>query len=69
MTSFQNRDDWSLFLERGWVEESASCLVVGSGVEVGRFTPRPDHDDKAPVVVMLGRLIWQKGVAEFAEVA
>jgi len=69
ITIFQNRDDRSLFLDCGWVEEAASRLVIGSGVDMERFTPRPNHDAKPPVVLMLGRLIWQKGVAEFAEVA
>lgn len=69
LTIFQNPDDRDLFLDRRWVAEPAARLIVGSGVNIERFTPRLGHNTKAPVVVMLGRLIWQKGVAEFTEVA
>jgi glycosyltransferase involved in cell wall biosynthesis len=68
---FQNRDDKGLFLERGWAEESKSRLIPGSGVDVQRFgmVERQSRDMQTPAVVMLGRLLRQKGIPEFVEVA
>lgn len=71
MTIFQNRDDRALFLKRGWVSRDRSKLITGSGVPLDRFkwVDRSGRDPSRPVVVMLGRLLNQKGVPEFAEVA
>lgn len=70
-TIFQNRDDRALFLERGWVSEARPWLIASSGVDVEsfRFVDRTARDGSAPTVVMLGRLLAQKGIPEFAEVA
>jgi len=35
---FQNRDDWQLFLDRGWVAEERARMIAGSGVDMERFT-------------------------------
>lgn len=71
MTIFQNRDDLALFVRKGWVDQEKARLVPGSGVNVDRFAlmDRQGRDEKAPVVVMLGRLLRQKGILEFVEVA
>ncbi|MFO7717772.1 MAG: glycosyltransferase [Desulfohalobium sp.] len=70
-TIFQNRDDRALFVQRGWVDEGRARLIPGSGVDVERFAlaDRHDRDGTSPVVVMLGRLLRQKGIPEFVEVA
>lgn len=71
LTIFQNRDDRALFLERNWVSESRAQLIEGSGVDVARFSPvdRGGRDARQPVVVMIARLLRQKGIPEFVEVA
>ena len=68
---FQNRDDRQLFLDRGWVNDEQARLIASSGVDVERFSvaDRSDREGQAPVVVMLGRLLNQKGIPEFVEVA
>ncbi len=70
-TTFQNRDDRALFLKRGWVSESQAKLITGSGVDIRKFivADRRGHDSSAPTVVMLGRLLRQKGIPQFAEAA
>ncbi len=70
-TIFQNKDDLGLFLKNGWVKESRARLIPGSGVDVERFrmVDRRGRDMRSPVVVMLGRLLRQKGIPEFVEVA
>ncbi|WP_018947769.1 glycosyltransferase family 4 protein [Thioalkalivibrio sp. AKL17] len=68
---FQNRDDRQLFLDRGWVRDEQARLIASSGVNVDRFAvvDRSGRDQRSPVVVMLGRLLRQKGIPEFCEVA
>jgi glycosyltransferase involved in cell wall biosynthesis len=68
---FQNRDDRQLFLNRGWVGDEKARLITSSGVDVERLSvvDRSRREGRAPVVVMLGRLLNQKGIPEFVEVA
>lgn len=68
---FQNKDDQKLFFDQGWARTDQSRLIVSSGVDVDRFrmVDRSNRSDQAPVVVMLGRLLNQKGIPEFVEVA
>lgn len=69
VTVFQNSDDQALFLRNGWLDRCDYKLIVGSGVDVRRFSV-PDRQEKfQKVVLMLGRLLRQKGVEEFIEVA
>lgn len=68
---FQNRDDRDLFLERGWITHGHARLVAGSGVDLQRFAPacRMRANNTKPTVVMLARLLRDKGIPEFAGVA
>jgi len=68
---FQNRDDLEVFRELGLVEEGRATLVRGSGVDLARFRPSPEPVPTAggPVVLYAGRLMWQKGLGTFVEVA
>lgn len=70
-TVFQNRDDQEIFLNRGWVTPEQSRLVVGSGIDIHRFATVSRDASSRPglTVVMLGRLLNQKGIPEFVEVA
>jgi glycosyltransferase involved in cell wall biosynthesis len=71
VTIFQNRDDRALFLKNNWLSEDKAKLIAGSGVPLEKFSfvDRSKRDSFRPVVVMLGRLLKQKGIPEFAEVA
>lgn len=68
-TVFQNGDDFSLFVDSGWVDRSNASLIVGSGVDVRRFYYHFDAGRTDKKVLMIGRLINQKGVREFVESA
>ena len=70
VTIFQNSDDRALFLRKGWLEKCDHKLIVGSGVDVARFkfVNRASKVGR-PIISMLGRLLAQKGVNEFIEVA
>lgn len=70
MNIFQNSDDLSLFIKKEWVTKKNSKLIIGSGVELNKFTFVNRVDRKNSIaVVMLGRLIKQKGTEEFVKVA
>ncbi|BAZ94545.1 glycosyltransferase [Thiohalobacter thiocyanaticus] len=71
ITIFQNRDDRAMFLKNHWLPDASAELIAGSGVPLDRFTyiNRIDHDPERPVVVMLGRLLNQKGIPEFERIA
>lgn len=68
---FQNRDDQALFIRHGWLPAERSRLIAGSGVDLQRFEPTDTvrGNPAAPTVVMLARLLRQKGIPEFAAVA
>ena len=69
-TIFQNRDDRDLFRQRGWVPSERAQLITGSGIDLERFGYVERAGRQAPpVVAMIGRLLGQKGIPEFTEVA
>lgn len=67
---FQNPDDRAQFVSAGIVDPAKCRLVPGSGVDLARFTATPSTG-RAPALrfLMVARLIWEKGVQEFAKAA
>lgn len=66
---FQNPDDQQLFRETGLLPASIPSFVVhGSGVDVEAFPIAPLPSD-ATVFLLIGRLLGDKGVREFADAA
>ena len=64
---FQNHDDESLFRERGLLPESVPSVVVsGSGVDISSFAAAAFPPGQ-PSFLMIGRLLGDKGVREYAE--
>ena len=68
---FHNRDDLELFVRKGIVRRGQAQLLPGSGVDLDRFKPRPAvaAPDGAFRFLMVGRLLWDKGVAEYVDAA
>ncbi len=66
---FQNPDDRQVFVKRGLISPSKATVIRGSGVDENRFKPRPEQLMSPPVVLFAGRLLWQKGLGEFVELA
>lgn len=66
---FQNPDDLQEFVDRGMLKDEAKAVrTYGSGVDVERFAPAPlPHGP--PVFLFIGRLLTEKGIAEFCEAA
>lgn len=70
---FQNRDDLELFVSKGIARQGQAELLPGSGVDLAHFQPRARRTrekDPGPFrFLLVGRLLWDKGVAEFIEAA
>ncbi|MGD8913043.1 MAG: glycosyltransferase family 4 protein, partial [Candidatus Thiodiazotropha sp.] len=64
----QNRDDYDFLLEKGCLSRDKIELIRGSGVDVDHFVMSAESDDK-PLVVLPGRMLWDKGVGEFVAAA
>lgn len=65
---FQNPDDMELFIEQGLAIPDRSVLIRGSGVDINEYSQTSDKND-IPVVMLASRMLWDKGVGEFIEVA
>ena len=68
---FQNADDLAMFSRLGLIDTAQATLIRGSGVDLLHFphVPEPLPNDDGPVVLYAGRLMRQKGLLTFAEVA
>lgn len=66
---FQNRHDRDLFVAQRLVRAPRTVLLPGSGIDLAQFVPEPAGEDAAPVLLMVARLLRDKGVVEFAEAA
>lgn len=71
MTVFQNHDDYREFVTRGLVPSERACVIVGSGVDLQHYVAidRSTRDGAPPTVVILARLLGDKGIREFVDVA
>jgi glycosyltransferase involved in cell wall biosynthesis len=66
----QNPDDVALFQQARLVSSGRVRLIAGSGVDCARFHPSALARDGETLRVLLpARLLWDKGVAEFAQAA
>ncbi len=81
-TIFQNADDKQLFQTKGVVRSDNCTLIPGSGVDVAALRKQlPDHEQReqlrhelrldgdGPVVIMISRLVKQKGVDHYLQSA
>lgn len=66
----QNPDDRKLFEDGGIVRHDQAALLPGSGIDLGRFAPRARPRGKREFTfVLAARLLWDKGIGEFAAAA
>lgn len=67
---FQNPDDADLFRKQGLVDEKARILHArGTGVDTAHFPLTPLSENRAPVFLLVARLLEAKGIKEYAEAA
>ena len=66
---FQNPDDLQEFLDRGMLKDRGKAVrTYGSGVDMQRFSREPLPEGPA-TFLFIGRLLTEKGIAEFCEAA
>lgn len=69
---FQNREDRDDFVRKSIVMPRLAELLPGSGVDLQHFLPvrtLPREDGAESVFLLVARLLWEKGIGEFAEAA
>lgn len=69
VTIFENGNDRDVFLQRGYVNEDQTFVLVGGGVDLEKYVHALEPETKKPIVVLAGRLLRDKGVVEFYEAA
>lgn len=65
---FENRDDFESFVESGSVRRTEAVLIRGAGIDLLRFHPTAKPDG-VPLVVLIARMLRDKGIAEFVAAA
>ncbi|MCG6656331.1 glycosyltransferase family 4 protein [Halomonas campisalis] len=66
---FQNPDDLQEFMDRGMLKDQGKAVrTYGSGVDMQRFAREP-LPKEATIFLFIGRLLTEKGIAEFCEAA
>lgn len=65
---FENRDDLESFVEAGSVRRTEAVLIRGAGIDLVRFSPKAAPTG-VPVVVLMARMLRDKGIAEFVAAA
>jgi glycosyltransferase involved in cell wall biosynthesis len=70
---FLNADDKAFFLRNRLIKAGKCLMVPGSGVNTDHFclssVGPPQQDTAHAVFLLVGRMLWNKGVAEFVEAA
>ncbi len=69
VTIFQNPEDRDEFVREGLVDAAQARVVLGSGVDVDRFRPRATPAGAPPCVILVARLLREKGIETFVEAA
>ncbi|MFN6943719.1 MAG: glycosyltransferase family 4 protein [Cytophagaceae bacterium] len=69
---FQNKEDQKLFINMGLVNEFRTGLVPGSGINLIKFKPvltNKKNPQQEFVFITVARLLYDKGIKEYAEAA
>jgi len=67
---FQNSDDRKLFIKNKLVDAKKTDLLPGSGIDTNKFAPIAiQRDDKKIKFLMIARLVGDKGLYEYLQVA
>lgn len=65
----QNDEDRETLLGLALTTPTTSSVIRGSGVDAARFSVHPEPAESLPMVLFAGRLMREKGLPAFAEVA
>jgi glycosyltransferase involved in cell wall biosynthesis len=65
---FENPDDLDVLAAAGMVRREAAVLIRGAGVDIEEFHPTPEPPGKIRVI-LVARMIREKGISDFVEAA
>lgn len=66
---FQNNEDRTLFLKNKMASVEKTELLPGSGVDLSRFSISPAKDDGVVRFLLIARMLFDKGIAQYVEAA
>lgn len=67
---FQNNDDLEYFVRSRLVKPGIALRIPGSGIDTSRFAPKEmDKEGGRFRFILIGRLLWDKGIREYVEAA
>jgi glycosyltransferase involved in cell wall biosynthesis len=66
---FQNSSDHAQFVGEGMVDRRATVVLPGSGIDLTRFTPQLTASADSVTFLLVARLLFAKGIAEYVEAA
>ena len=64
---FENNDDLNYFKLLKAVDPKHSCVISGAGVEIDKTFPKKKIKNKIPRVILIARMLKDKGIYEFFE--
>ena len=64
---FQNDDDLELFVDSNIVSKNSSDVLPGSGIDLQKFIPSKFKENKEITLLLISRLIGDKGIYEYIE--
>jgi glycosyltransferase involved in cell wall biosynthesis len=66
-TLVENSDDQAFLTGKVGLPEDSVALIRGIGVDEKRFLPHEEPEQDEPVVTLVSRLLWPKGVRELVD--
>jgi glycosyltransferase involved in cell wall biosynthesis len=69
ITIFENPDDRDDFVNRRFVREEQTAVLIGGGIDLSKYVHALEPETKSPLVIVAGRLLKDKGIVEFVEAA
>lgn len=66
---FQNPDDLGFYSRLGYLTQSNFTLIKGAGVDQNEFPLTPPVEKERLIVLLPGRMLFDKGIAEFCKAA
>ena len=66
-TIVENSDDRAFLLDRVGLRDDQTILILGVGVDENEFRVTEERNNPVPVVTLVSRLLWPKGIGELVE--
>ena len=68
-TVVENSDDQAFLVDKAGLAAGSVILIRGIGVDTERFAPTLEPKGDVPVVTLVSRMLWPKGIGELVQAA